>query len=319
MKKRFFSFLPFIFVFSLLVFILFNAESSLNAAKDAVFRVLTRLIPSIFPALVLSGMINDGRLFYPLESFFGGFMRFFKLPPCASAPFIVGVISGFPVGAVFTARLFEDKKISRRNAERMLALCNLPSPAFAISVIGLGVFKSMKTGVIIWLSSVLATVLISLLFSLNDNSPNINFTEKKSVREENLILLFVSSVKNSSLTMIMISAFVIFFAVLVEIIRTSSAFELVYSLFSSVIDKRVFSAVILGFLEISTGLSFLYEASPFQVGVAAAVLTFSGICVLLQSMGAVFETRLSFKKYFIIKLISSVISFVFAFFITLFL
>ena len=53
------------------------------------------------------------------------------------------------------ADLYRENLVSREEAERSLAFCNNSNPVFLISVLGVGVFGSVRAGVWLWLIHVL--------------------------------------------------------------------------------------------------------------------------------------------------------------------
>ena len=71
-------------------------------------------------------------------------------------------------------------------------------------------------------------------------------------------------------------------------------------------------AILCGVLEISNGaleISVLVLNPVFKYALISGILGFSGVCVLLQSGGAVAEAELSLKPFLTGKLLCSVISF----------
>lgn len=71
---------------------------------------------------------------------------------------------GYPIGAKTAADLYRENLVSREEAERLLAFCNNSNPVFLISVLGVGVFGSVRAGVWLWLIHVLSALLTGLVF-----------------------------------------------------------------------------------------------------------------------------------------------------------
>ena len=60
----------------------------------------------------------------------------FGLSPGGAYVFLLGLLTGYPMGAKLTADLYYAGKISRQEAEYLLTFCNNPSPAFLITYVG---------------------------------------------------------------------------------------------------------------------------------------------------------------------------------------
>lgn len=75
------------------------------------------------------------------------------VPPagCASSALLLGLVGGYPIGAQTAAGLYRDRLLTREEAQRLLTFCNNANPVFLISVLGAGVFGSVRVGVWLWL------------------------------------------------------------------------------------------------------------------------------------------------------------------------
>ncbi|MFR0770562.1 MAG: hypothetical protein ACLSHO_14075 [Dysosmobacter sp.] len=73
-------------------------------------------------------------------------------------------MGGYPIGARTAAELYASGDLTRQEAERLLTFCNNSNPVFLISVLGVGVFGSVRAGLWLWLIHVCAALLTGLLF-----------------------------------------------------------------------------------------------------------------------------------------------------------
>ena len=129
-----------------------------EAALDGMTLSVRRLIPLLFPYTVLSvlvvrrGWIQSGdRL-----------ARLFRLPREACGVLVTGWAAGFPVGAAGAAELYGSGKISRSDAERLIAVSSVPSPAFLVGAVG-GMRRDPAFGWLLWILSVLTAAVLSFL------------------------------------------------------------------------------------------------------------------------------------------------------------
>ena len=123
------------------------------------------VVPALFPFLVLSSLLVSLGFGELVSPYLAGLMTpLFRLPGCASSALLLGLAGGYPIGAQTAARLYQEGSLTRGEAERLLAFCNNSNPVFLISVLGAGVFGSVRAGVWLWLIHILAALLTGLVF-----------------------------------------------------------------------------------------------------------------------------------------------------------
>ena len=66
-----------------------------------------------------------------------------------SYAFIMGIISGYPVGAKIVNKFIEDGTCTKQEAERMLAFTNNSGPLFIIGTVGISLFGDTTIGIIL--------------------------------------------------------------------------------------------------------------------------------------------------------------------------
>ena len=142
----------------------------------------------------------------------------FRLPGCASSALLLGLVGGYPIGARTAAKLYASGALTRAEAERLLTFCNNSNPVFLISVLGVGVFGSVRAGLWLWLLHIAAALLTGLLLRGHG-------TDRRSVppaisfQAPSLSGAFVSAVRDSASGMLSVCAFVTLFYVLAAPLR----------------------------------------------------------------------------------------------------
>lgn len=266
------------------------------------------LIPSLFPFFVLSSLAVSLGVSEILGGFFSKFMKpLFRCSPEVSSAFVLGLLSGFPVGASSAARLYEKGKISRGDFSRALAFTNNPSVGFIVSAVGVGLFKSAGVGWLLYfsvtVSAVFSGMTVCRLFP--DDPFRLEVSENKG--KGGFLEAFLSSVKDGGTGVLNVSCFVIFFSVLCGI--SSEIFSFSYP----------FSALFSGFFEIASGVFSVNSAvSCFSVAAAAAILAWSGLSVHCQVLFSVRGVGVSVKPYFFSKALGSVIAALISFLVMFF-
>ena len=77
----------------------------------------------------------------------------FNVPGEGAFALIMGIISGYPVGAKIVANLKEQHLCSDIEAERLIAFTNNSGPLFIIGTVGVSMFSSVSLGMLLFLSS----------------------------------------------------------------------------------------------------------------------------------------------------------------------
>lgn len=70
------------------------------------------------------------------------FMRpLFNVPGVGGFVWVMGMASGYPSGAKFTARLRQEGQLSQIEAERLVSFTNSSNPLFIIGAVAIGFFS----------------------------------------------------------------------------------------------------------------------------------------------------------------------------------
>ena len=118
-----------------------------DAAAEALSLCVRSVVPATFPFLVVSAWLvrlGCGELTAPWLA--GPMEPLFRVPGAGSSALLLGMTAGYPIGAASAAELYREGSLSRSEAERLLTFCNSGNPVFFISVLGSGVFGSVRTG-----------------------------------------------------------------------------------------------------------------------------------------------------------------------------
>ena len=200
----------------ILVWFLADARQLRLEAAKALTLCAGTVIPALFPFMVVTGLLVRLGFGQWLAPDMAGLMAsLFRLPGCAGSALLLGLVGGYPIGARTAAELYASGDLTRQEAERLLTFCNNSNPVFLISVLGVGVFGSVRAGLWLWLIHVCAALLTGLLFrglgrGRKTVPPAISF------QAPSLPAAFVSSVRDSAGTMLSVCAFVTFFYVLIS-------------------------------------------------------------------------------------------------------
>ena len=301
-EKKGNSFSAFLYLaFSLFGFfvLLIFPEAAAASAKKAVYVCLETLLPSLFPFFVFSNLAVSFGFSGVCKKLFSRLMLpVFRTSSATATPLVLGLLSGFPVGASSSAQLYANGEISKSDCEKALTFSNSPSAGFIVTAVGLGVFKSVAVGRRLYFT-VLFSSFLSAFFTcrLFGGEPAVGEKTCKKNEKRLFIPEFLSAVVSAGKSILSVSAFVVFFSVVCGVI--SAVLPLTQSV----------SAAVAGFFEISSGASALLPVrSPENLALAAALLSWSGLSVHFQVLSQTSTVGISPVPYLFSKLLAAVIA-----------
>ena len=242
------------------------------------------LIPTLFPFLVLSDYWSKN--FYIGENSILSrlFVNLFHVPSCGLLAFVTGIICGFPLGVRVACDLYNRGEINDRQLTSLCGFSNNPSIAFVISGVGLGIFGSLRVGILLFISCTVSAVVCGILF--REKKEKAQKAENISRQKFNL----VDSIKNAGLTSITVSSYVIFFSAIIYALKNSP--------------------LLASALELCSAVKIISE-SPFNVNqklvLTAFSLGFSGLSVHLQAFSFM-GNEVKKLRYILMKLTQGFIS-----------
>lgn len=289
------------------LYLFLSPATAADAAGDALSVCARSVIPSLFPFIIVNSIVVDSGFASVLGSWMGRPVKvLFAVNAAGAAAFVLGALSGFPLGAQCAGRLYEQGLCTKDDAERMLAFCNNTGPSFLIGTIGAYMWGMSEIGILLYASQMISAVVVG--FALR-------FTRKEEPlppfrSADDLILnssVFTSAISRGSVTMLKICGFITAFSVLCAMLRE---FAVMFGLQL----QGAAAALIFGFLEITAGAG-ASAAAGGRIGLAltAAAVGWSGLSVHMQTASVIDRKGLSMKRYIIGKAAQGILSGLIAF------
>ena len=270
-----------------------NAEAASLFVSRGIEICLTRLIPSLFPFLVVSSLLLSSGLDKVIGKTIGKpIAMLLGVSDESACAVILGFICGFPVGAKCACGLLREGKIERRECERLLAICSVPSPAFVTGVIGEDILGSRADGIKIWLICAATALGVGIFLRFIDPLQKASYpcATPRHTRK-NFGTLLTSSVREGAQSMFYVCAFVIFFSSFLGALNT------VITPLSLSNDGR---AILFGFFELTSGSLQLCEVtSKSRFALCALIAGWSGLSVHFQTMSICANSNIKFSPYII--------------------
>lgn len=320
LKRNFLTILFLIFTFCLLIF----SKSNLPAIKSSLALWANSVVPSLFPFFVATELLMHTNIINYLGLILNRFMKpLFNIRGEGAFAFIMGIISGYPIGAKIATDFRKNNICSKEECERLISFTNNSGPLFIIGTVGILMFKNTSIGILLFITHILACISVGIIFRFwKKDSPN-NITEnnkfKKSqktpVSLSNLGEVLAESITSSLSTIFLIGGFVVVFGTFISILKSSGALNYLSILLSPIfsffnIDTNFIQPILSGFLEITTGINNISNIACKKISVniifTAFLLGFGGISILLQVLSIISKTDLSIKPYIYGKLLHGI-------------
>lgn len=298
-----------------IVGILVYPEVSCDSAEQAIEMCLTVLVPTLFPFLVLSGIfIKCGfaeRLGRLLDRFT---KKVFCVGGNCSSAMILGLVSGFPVGAKTVSSLYKNGACSKVEAERTLAFCNNAGPSFILGTVGVGIWQSGKTGWLLWAVQIVSAVFVGIIVGRiwKGTADTVVFVNTKNniPQKQSVLHIFLSSVTDGAVSMLYICSFVVFFAVAVSLLLHTGLIPSVSAAICKLFpffERETVENLLVGIFEMTTGVSRVGNSAPVlqNLAVTSALIGWAGISVHCQVLSYICDGGLSPKPYFIGKILQT--------------
>lgn len=190
--------LPIVFILITICLVVFS-KSNLTATKNGLALWATCVVPALFPFFVITNVLTQTKVVSFVGRLLDKFMRpFFNVPGVGGFAFIMGLISGYPVGAKIVSDFRENGLVTKDEGERMLAFTNNSGPLFIISSVGISLFGDTKTGMLLLLTHILSCITVGIILGKFSKKSDEDFRKLYSQRHFNNTISssYASNVKN---------------------------------------------------------------------------------------------------------------------------
>ena len=238
---------------------------TLSGALDGLLLWATRLVPSLFPFMVVSSLIAA-------YSDTGGSGLF-------SYCVFAGAISGFPVGACAAAELERQGKIGSRQSGAAAAFAGFCSPGFMIATVGAGLSGEPAVGLIVAISHYVSWLMLWVTVKA---AGGLRFPKGAQSTGKETPVVFSDALKRAVQTgaanILAVGGYVVLFSVLIGLIQQFA--------FSN--TPAVVRCLLAAFLELDNGASLICQSglpAPAGIALLGFGVTWGGASVLMQIVG----------------------------------
>ena len=327
-KRNMVSILFLLFTISILIF----SNSNLTAVKSGISLWATSVVPSLFPFFVATELLMHTNVIYLIGNLLNRFMKpLFNVRGEGAFAFIMGIISGYPIGAKIATNFRKENICTKEECERLLSFTNNSGPLFIIGSVGILLYRNTMIGLLLFITHLLASLSVGFVFRFwkkdsSDNnilSSNAYMHQKNRATFSNLGEILSESIVSSIKSILVIGGFVVIFSSIISILNASGITHIVEMLLSPFfdwihIDTSFIGPIFTGFFEITNGISTISNIAckklSINIIITAFLLGFGGISVLLQVLSITSKSDLSIKPYIYGKVLQGILAALYVYF-----
>lgn len=305
-KKTFLSsYLPLLTSILFIFLLLTNPVNSSKLVMSGLTTWCTKMIPSLFPFMVLSGLLLRTGLSHQLsKKLYPVLGNLFRLSPDCIYVIVMGFLCGFPMGANIVSESLSLKRISLREASLLLSFCNNIGPVYFISFVSVlcPYYPLWLTLSIMYLVPLCYGLLLRhtryrdipyykkacnrINYNLGKRHTTVHRPPEPAVTNYSYGTALQASLQKAITSILYLGGYMVIFNVL-----QLPFYNTYYQLPEPLIH------VLKGLLEISSGITALQPYPELYGIVYALLLPFCGLCCLYQTYAMIKDTPLSLLSY----------------------
>ncbi len=299
------------------------------------------VFPALLPFFIFSQVLIGLGVVHFLGVLLEPVMRpTFNVPGEGSFVMAMGLASGFPLGAVLTSKLRQNKMCSKTEGERLLSFVNTADPLFMFGAVGVGMLQAPQTGLVIAVAHYLSALSVGLVMrfyragkeekTIQKKMYKKNIIPKKMLKQAlNALIkarqddgrpfgqMLGEAVRDSMNTLMLIGGFIMLFSVVISMLELAGVAVFFTAIISKVIgafnlDQALAPAIFSGFLEIDLGcqMASMRENVALEQKLIAisAIIAWSGLSVHAQVASIISPTDISIIPYSLARVLHAVLS-----------
>lgn len=281
-------------------------ELCMGAAVNGINLCLSVVVPSLFPFFICSKILIKNGFAQSVSKPLHFLMRpVFNVPGCGAFAFVIGILSGCPVGAKTVTDMYAGNMCTRTEAQRMLCFCNNSGPLFIIGSVAIGMLGFKEIGVILYASHVISAIITGIIMGFYKRREVVKNIPDYNI--ENTTDVLSKSVSEAVSLTGYVCGFVIFFAVAIEILKQSGMVDIISHGFN---NKNLIAGLLYGMCEMTNGISALsnLRITPSLLCAVSFVTGFGGLSIIMQVYGIIKKHNLSILIFSAAKLLQGIVS-----------
>lgn len=286
------------------------------------------VLPALLPFLVAIELLSGLGAIHSLGVLLDPPMRtLFKVPGIGGFILAASLASGFPMGAMLTAKYRQSCVLSKEEGERLVAFAHSAGPLFLLGSVAVGMLAWPQVGSTLALAQYLSCLSLGLIMRFYKGrlvppplprKGRLIFIEAAaalvSARKADgrpIARLLNDAVVKSTSTLLALGGYIVIFSVLGELMtRALTPLAQLLSL-----EKVNLSLICSGIMEVTTGCNRIAQSAlgiEGKVVAISALIGWSGVSVQGQAISFLSKTDISLKTFYIARGLQACLAALFA-------
>lgn len=292
------------FLLIVLLLLLISPARYFLSVQSALLLFASAVLPSMLPYFFFTKLLTGTGCVSALTATVGKPLgKMYKLSPIVAYPFLMSLLSGYPVGARVLADLYSKGLIDREDALRAASFTSTSGSMFVLGSVGAVILKDVSGAIVILAAHYLGAFLNGLLYRGKGSRrafPVLTFPESES--------LLSDAMYESVLSLALVGGFIAVAGLLGDMF-----FDVLSRIGVGVfLSGKVGGAILYSAFEVTRGcveISALGLGRVMTASLACFAVSFGGLSVILQSVAFLGKTGLKGGKFLLMKTTQAAISF----------
>lgn len=312
-----------IFLTLTVIYFLLNPKLCINASLNGGKLFFSSILPTMFPFMVICNMIIalDGIKMY--SKVLGPLIcKPLSLSYNCSFALVASFLCGYPLGAKYTTDLYKEGLISKDEFSRLLNIASNIGPLFLIGAVGTSMLGNTKLGYLLLIPSYLSCFIMGILTKNKKNKPLISHKKDikaSNIKNKNIGEIIKNAISDAALNTLVLCGYIIIFSVVISMLKEILfSDKFIYNICESFnIPFDIISGIFLGSIEATNGCNIISSSnldSLIKLSLISFLTSFGGLSIIAQTTSFFYKENVSIPKYFLLKFIQGIISFIIMFF-----
>ena len=280
-----------LFIIALITIFILNPSKYMLSVSNGLIVWATAVVPALLPFFVLSKLLIELDFFDRFCKYISPItQKLFKAPAIAGYIFLISIVSGYPVGAKLLQEYHKNGILTQNQCKKISTFTSTSGPLFILGTVGGGFFNNQRLGFILLCCHVSSTVLCGIFlrnFCCLDNS----IINHKNQYANNKNILN-DTIYSSLISILSIGVLISLFFMLTDMLPIDK------------IPNETVQAFVTGLIEVTHGCKMLSQLQlPFATSavLCQTLISFGGICIILQSYTYLKDCGISFGRLIFFK------------------
>ena len=309
-----------IMIIVVMILILVNPSRYAKSVTGGLKLFFTAVLPGLLPFMFLCKILTEIDFFSKLSKPLNKPMqRFFGVGGYGFYAFLMSIISGYPLGSKITADLYSNGLLSKNEITKTAIISSSSGLEFIVGVVGGLMFKSVKIGIIIYVSNILAVLIASLFIHLfsnkahnTENTTLVNNTaSNKTKSQPNILKIFTNSAVDTSVGLLTVCFYIAIFSLVIDLLNDIKILSFISNILSfSTPHKELVSGSLSGIIEMTNGIKIISQnITPTSTACASMLISFGGLSIIMQSLSFLSSVPIKKGLFFLGKILQAILSF----------